>query len=83
MFIQEHQPGARAFVDFTELKGVEVTIACQRLHHRLFHFRLPWSHWSWMNVVLGGESYSALVEGLQNALHQLGCAPVEIALALL
>lgn len=78
MFIQEHQPGAQAFVDFTELKGINVTIAGQPLSHRLFHFRLPWSHWSWMNVVLGGESYSALVEGVQNALHQLGGVPVEI-----
>lgn len=78
MFIQEHQPGAQAFVDFTELKGINVTIAGQPLSHRLFHFRLPWSHWSWMSVVLGGESYSALVEGMQNALHQLGGVPVEI-----
>lgn len=78
MFMQEHQPGARALVDFTELKGVEVTIDGQPLQHRLFHFRLPWSHWSWMSVVLGGESYSALVEGLQNALHQLGGVPAEI-----
>lgn len=31
-----------------------------------------------MSVVLGGESYSALVEGMQNALHQLGGVPVEI-----
>lgn len=78
MFIQEHQPGAQAFVDFTELKDIDVTIAGQPLSHRFFHFRLPWSHWSWMSVVLGGESYSALVEGLQNALHQLGGVPAEI-----
>lgn len=56
MFIQEHQPGARAFVDFIELEGINVTIAGQLLSHRLFHFRLPLSHWSFMSVVLGGES---------------------------
>ena len=78
MFIQERQPGAQAFVDFTELKSIAITIAGQPLPHRLFHLRLPWSHWSWMSVVLGGESFSALVEGMQNGLHQLGGIPAEI-----
>ncbi len=44
---------------FTELKGVVVTIAGKLLAHKLYHFRLEWSHWSWMRVVLGGESFSA------------------------
>lgn len=71
MFRQRHQPGLRGLSDFTELKGVVVTIAGKLLAHKLYHFRLEWSHWSWMRVVLGGESFSALAEGLQEALGQL------------
>jgi hypothetical protein len=63
--------------DFTELKGVVVTISGKLLAHKLYHFRLEWSHWSWMRVVLGGESFSALAEGLQEALGQLGGVPTE------
>jgi hypothetical protein len=77
MFRQLHQPGLRALSDFTELKGVVVTIQEKLLAHKLYHFRLEWSHWSWMRVVLGGESFSALAEGLQEALGQLGGVPTE------
>lgn len=51
MFRQRHQPGLRGLSDFTELKGVVVTIAGKLLAHKLYHFRLEWSHWSWMRVV--------------------------------
>ena len=64
-------------VGLTELKGVAVTIAGKLLAHKLYHFRLEWSHWSWMRLVLGGESFSALAEGLQEALGQLGGVPAE------
>lgn len=60
MFRQRHQPGLRGLSDFTELKGVVVTIAGKLLAHKLYHFRLEWSHWSWMRVVLGGESFSVV-----------------------
>lgn len=46
MFRQRHQPGLRGLSDFTELKGVVVTIAGKLLAHKLYHFRLEWSHWS-------------------------------------
>jgi len=36
------------------------------------HFRLAFSHWSYMKVIEGGESYAALAEGLQEALQRLG-----------
>jgi hypothetical protein len=54
-----------------------VTIAGEELEHRLYHFRLAYSGWSHVKVVLGGESYSALAEGLQEALWRLGGAPLE------
>ncbi|BBJ69846.1 transposase (plasmid) [Enterobacter sp. 18A13] len=77
MFRQLHQPGLRGLSDFTELKDVVVTINGRLLTHKLYHFRLEWSHWSWMRVVLGGESFSALAEGLQEALGKLGGVPAE------
>ncbi|ENI3024410.1 IS21 family transposase [Salmonella enterica] len=50
MFRQRHQPGLRGLLDFTEPKGGVVTIAGKLLAHKLYHFRLEWSHWSWMRA---------------------------------
>jgi hypothetical protein len=47
------------------------------LDHRLYHFRLAYSGFQHAHVVLGGESYVALAEGLQNALWALGGVPHE------
>jgi len=77
IFRQEQAPGRQGLSDFTALKGIVVTIAGAPLVHRLYHFRLAYSGWSHVKVVLGGESYSALAEGLQEALWRLGGAPLE------
>jgi hypothetical protein len=47
------------------------------LEHRLYHFRLACSGFEHAHVILGGGSYVALAEGLQNALWALGGAPRE------
>ena len=54
-----------------------VTVAGEPLDHRLYHFRLAYSGFEHAHVVLGGESYVALAEGLQNALWTLGGVPRE------
>jgi hypothetical protein len=54
-----------------------VTIAGVLLDHRLYHFRLAYSGFEHAHVVLGGESFVVLAEGLQNALWALGGAPRE------
>jgi len=77
MFPQVHGPGLRGLSDFTTLKGVTVTIRGERLDHRLYHFRLAFSGWCHVRVVLGGESYPALAEGLTEALERLGGVPAE------
>jgi len=77
MFRQVQEPGRQGLSDFTQLKAVEVTIDGEALAHRLYHFRLAFSGWSHLKVVLGGESYTALAEGLQEALWRLGGAPRE------
>jgi hypothetical protein len=57
--------------------GRGVSIAGVPLDHRLYHFRLAFSGWEHAHVVLGGESFVALAEGLQNALWALGRAPLQ------
>lgn len=42
------------------------TIAGEPLDYRLYHFRLAYSGFQHAHVVLGGESYAALAEGLQS-----------------
>ena len=54
-----------------------VSIAGQTLDHRLYHFVLAYSAWEHAEPVLGGESFTALAVGLQNALWSLGGVPVE------
>jgi hypothetical protein len=77
IFRQEHIPGHMGLSDFTELKGITVTIDNKPLSHLLYHFRMIYSGWSYMKVILGGESFTALAEGLQNALWCLGGSPKE------
>jgi hypothetical protein len=57
--------------------SLAVTISGAALDHRLYHFRLVYSGFEHAHVVLGGESFVALAEGLQNALWALGGAPFE------
>ena len=61
--------------DFTDMGGLGVTIAGEPFDHRLYHFRLAFSGFEHAHVVLGGESFVALAEGLQNALWALGGVP--------
>ena len=77
IFRQDHPPGAQGLSDFTDANGLGVTLAGQPLAHRLYHFRLAFSGWAHAEVVLGGESFTALAAGLQNALWGLGGAPAE------
>jgi transposase InsO family protein len=77
IFRQIHEPGRMGLSDFTDMADLAITIAGQPLDHRLYHFRLVYSGFEHAHVILGGESYVALAEGLQNALWALGGAPQE------
>jgi hypothetical protein len=77
IFRQDHPPGAQGLSDFTDAGPLGVTIAGEPLVHRLYHFRLAFSGWEHAEVVLGGESFTALAVGLQNALWSLGGVPEE------
>ena len=77
VFRQTHPPGQLGLSDFTDAGVLGVRIGGEALSHRLYHFRLAYSGFSHVHVVLGGESFTALAEGLQNALWSLGGAPLE------
>lgn len=77
IFRQRHQPGRMGLSDFTAMGDIVITISGQQLDHRLYHFRLAYSGFEHAHVTLGGESFVALAEGLQNALWCLGGAPRE------
>jgi hypothetical protein len=77
IFRQIHVPGKMGLSDFTDMNKHGVSVAGQLLEHRLYHFRLAYSGFGHAHVVLGGESYVALAEGLQNALWSLGGVPAE------
>src|ERR1700693_2432289 len=71
IFRQVQEPGRMGLSDFTEMGDLAVRVAGADLDHRLYHFRLACSGFEHVHVILGGESYVALAEGLQNALWYL------------
>jgi hypothetical protein len=77
IFRQVQEPGRMGLSDFTEMGDLVVRVSGWSATHRLYHFRLVCSGFEHVHVILGGESYVALAEGLQNALWALGGAPRE------
>src|SRR5437879_6063480 len=73
-FEQVHPPGREAAVDFTHATELGVTIAGTLLRHLLFQFVLSASGWRWVAIAFG-ETFEALVAGLQGALWALGGVP--------
>lgn len=75
LFRQQHPPGWQGLSDFTTMQELNITILEQPLEHILYHYRLAYSGWEHAEVILGGESFTALAEGLQNALWHCGGVP--------
>jgi transposase InsO family protein len=73
-FQQVAVPGREAAIDFTHGTDLGVTIAGEPLVHLLFEFVLSYSHWTWVAVAFG-ETFEALMAGVQGALWALGGAP--------
>jgi hypothetical protein len=73
-FEQVHPPGREAQLDFTHATELGVQIGGVSFEHLLFEFVL--SHSGWRFVCLAyGETFEALVDGLQGALWELGGIP--------
>ena len=77
MFMLRHEPGVMGLSDFTKLKGMEITLNGKPFEHLIYHYRLAYSGWQSAQIIQGGESFTALSEGLQNALKLCGGAPQE------
>ena len=76
MFRQSVPAGHQGLSDFTHPRTA-ITIAGEPFDHLLYQFRMAYSGWRYVHIIRGGESYSALADGLQNALHRLGGVPAE------
>ena len=74
VFLQDHPPGREVQVDFTDCKELAVTIQNKPYPHELFDFRLSYSGWVYVEIFLG-ETVSALMQGLQNAMKMLEGVP--------
>jgi hypothetical protein len=75
IFRQDHPPGWQALSDFTDAACLDVTIAGAPFPHLIYHFWMAFSGWQFVKAIQGGESFTALTEGMQEALWQLGAAP--------
>jgi transcriptional regulator with XRE-family HTH domain len=73
-FPQEHPPGREAAVDFSHGTELGVTIRGELLKHLLFVFKLSFSAWTWICLAFG-ETFEALVGGLQGGMWELGGVP--------
>ena len=75
IFRQNHPAGWQGISDFTDAAELCVTLRGEAFPHILYHYRLPFSGWEYGQVMLGGESFAALSEGLQNAFWYSGGVP--------
>lgn len=74
MFRQAVPAGSQGLSDFSHPND-KITIKGKPFKHLLYQYYLAHSHWRYVQVVQGGESFIALSEGLQNALHHCGGVP--------
>ena len=75
IFQQKHSPGDMGISDYTWANELKITINGDEFKHKLYHYRLVYSGWTYTQVVLGGESFESLCSGLQNALWRSGGVP--------
>lgn len=74
-FTQVHHPGDLSASDFSDMSGLDVTIAGQLHSHMVYHFVLTYSNWEAVTHCYS-ESFESLSEGIQNALQLLGGTPL-------
>jgi hypothetical protein len=76
IFRQSVPAGQQGLSDFSH-PATEITIQGEIFTHLLYQFRFAYSGWRTVQIILGGESYSALADGLQSALVLAGGSPLE------
>ena len=75
IFRLAHPPGRQGMSDFFDANSLAVTIAGEPLAHRIYHFTLVYSGWVHAEVVLGGESFTALASERCRTRFRLWAAP--------
>lgn len=75
IFRQIHAPGEMGISDYTWANKLNITLAGVEFEHKLYHYRLVFSGWTYVQVCLGGESFESLSSGLQNAFWRSGGVP--------
>ncbi|MDT4289577.1 IS21 family transposase [Methylomonas sp. MO1] len=76
IFRQSVPAGQQGLSDFSH-PNTTITLQGKVFTHLLYQFRFAYSGWRYVQIVLGGESYSALADGLQSALMLAGGSPLE------
>jgi transposase len=76
-FPQTHAPGRMASMDFTHATELGVTIAGVLFVHMFFQLVLAYSGWRFVELAFG-ETFEALVKGLQGGLWALGGVPSKV-----
>lgn len=76
-FPQEHTPGRMASMDFTHATELAVTIMGVLFVHLFFELVLAYSGYRFVQLAFG-ETFEALVNGLQNGLWTLGGVPEKV-----
>lgn len=76
-FPQEHTPGRMASMDFTHATELGVTIMGVLFVHLFFEIVLAYSGFRFVQLAFG-ETFEALVNGLQNGLWALGGVPEKV-----
>jgi len=74
IFTQDHAPGVTAAFDFTRADELGVTIQGALLAHLFFVLTLPFSGWTFVQLAFG-ETFEAMLAGIQGALWALGGVP--------
>jgi len=75
IFLQRHIPGDMGISDYTWMNKLKITLSGKTFEHKLYHYRLVYSGWTYVQVCLGGESFESLSSGLQNAFWRSGGVP--------
>ncbi len=78
-FPQIHRPGRMASIDFTHATELGVTIAGVLFVHLFFELVMAFSGWRFVQLAYG-ETFEALVKGLQGGLWELGGVPEVVRL---
>lgn len=77
IFPQKHPPGRSAAFDFTHAEELGVTIMGKLLVHMFFVLTMPFSGWTWVQIAYG-ETFEAMLAGIQGALWALGGVPEQL-----